>query len=211
MKRNLFILLILFSSQLTAQIFVKDVETVKVVTVAYCVDNEGEIYDVKIDEEKTNYDHVGWQLGVLENFKKSTLQYPMKMTNRCWTAVYYFVNEKYKTTTLDKDKQKECRKFHTGTYQYLSPAYSETKIIRRKNRQIEKNSKQRQVYKVEWLDDHVYTLETLFLPLEKDKHKIGSLIHVEIIEVFGDVYLYKSIITNKENDNYIFGLMKKVK
>ena len=135
------------------------------------------------------------------------------MVNENWQHVYYFVNEKYKTKTLTAKNQEYCKVFHKGNYRYHNPAYINTKIIRRKKRQIEKSpdKNQRQVYKINWVNNHIYTLETLKLPLEKDKHKIVGLIYVEIIEVIDkNTYLYKCYRTDIEDKNIIYGIISKV-
>ncbi|TYA71935.1 hypothetical protein [Seonamhaeicola marinus] len=211
MKNLLFIvfLSIFFSSY--SQTFVDDVDRVAVVVIDYCVDNNGKRYDIKINQEKSNYKHEGWQLGCLEHFKNAKLIYPMKMTNECWQSVYYFVNSKYKTHELPAEERLKCKDFHFGKYKYESPAYSETIINRRKHRQIEKGgSGGRQVYKIKWTENHKYELETIKMPLEKDKHKEGNLISVEIIEILNDkTYLYKAQIT-KEDTNIVFGLITKL-
>lgn len=136
----------------------------------------------------------------------------MKMTNDCWKHVYYFVNEELKIKSLAKDEKLKCRVFHKGKYRYHNPAYINTKIIRRNKRQIEKTEfkNQRQVYKIDWIDNHIYTLRTLKLPLEKDKHKIGGLIYVEIIDIIDDnTYMYKSYRTDIEDKNIVYGLISK--
>ena len=213
MKRLLFFAFIIISFCSYSQTFVDDVDRVAVVVIDYCVDENGKRYDITINQEKSTYKRDDWQQGCLEHFKKGELIYPMKMTDECWQSVYYFVNSKYKTQALPEDERIKCKAFHRGIYKYESPAYSKTKIKRRKKKQIEKAGLKgdRQVYKIKWIDDHIYELETIKMPLEKDKHKEGNIIRVEIIEVINDnTYLYKAIIPDKANDEYVYGLITKV-
>ncbi len=214
MKKLLFAGFIFISFYSHSQIFVNDIDRVAVVVIDYCVDENGNRYNETINQEESNYKDEGWQLGCLNSFKKAKLIYPMKMINDCWNHVYYFVNEELKTKTLTKSEQEKCKVFQTGKYGYHNPAYINTKIIRRKKRQIEKSpdKDQRQVYKINWVDNHIYTLKTLKLPLEKDKHKIGGLIRVEIIDIIDEnTYMYKSYRTDIEDKNIVFGLISKVK
>lgn len=214
MKKLILLGFLLFSFCVKSQTFVKDIDRVAVVVIDYCVDKNGKRYNETINQEKTTYKDEGWKLGCLESFKKAQLVYPMKMTNDCWQHVYHFVNEELKTRSLPKNEQKKCKTFHKGKYKYHSPAYSNTKIIRRKNKQIEKSpdKDQRQVYKINWIDDHIYTLRSLKLPLEKDKHKIGKVVYVEIIEIIDeDTYVYKSYFKNDPNNKSItFGIISKL-
>ncbi|WP_281986499.1 hypothetical protein [Aquimarina aggregata] len=212
MKRLLYLVFIIIPFCSYSQTFVDDIDKVAVVVINYCVDENGKQYDIKINQEKSTYKHEGWKQGCLEHFKKGELIYPMKMTNECWQSVYYFVNSKYKTYQLPEEDRSKCKVFHRGKFKYENPAYSETIMKRRKNQQIEKGGLGgRQVYKIKWIDDYKYELETIKLPLEKDKHKEGNLISVEIIEVLDtSTYLYKAQITNKEDTNIVFGLITKL-
>tara|TARA_R110002051_G_scaffold325867_1_gene432603 strand:- start:141414 stop:142052 length:639 start_codon:yes stop_codon:yes gene_type:complete len=212
MKKLLFLVFIIISFCSYSQTFVDDVERVGVVVIDYCVDENGQRYDIKINQDKSNYKHEGWRQGCLEHFEKGNLIYPMKMTNQCWQSVYYFVNSKYKTYHLPEKERLKCKEFLRGLFKYENPAYSETIIKRRKNRQIEKGgSGGKQVYKIKWTDDHKYRLETVKMSLEKDKHKEGNLIDVEIIEILNNkTYLYKAIIINKDSTDIVFGLISKV-
>lgn len=212
MKILLFLALILYSFGSYSQTFVDDVERVAEVVIDYCVDENGKRYDISINQEKTTYKNQAWQQGCLEHFKNGTLKYPMKMTEKCWQSVYYFVNSKYKTYELPKEDRVQCKTFHRGKFKYDEPVYSETVIKRRKNRQIEKGGLGgRQVYKIKWTDDHTYQLETLKLPLAKDKHKEGNLIDVEIIEILNkNTYLYKAFISNNDSEKMVYGLITKI-
>ncbi len=212
MKHLLFFVLAMISFSCYSQTFVDDVEKVAVVVIDYCVDKNGKRYDIVINQEKSTYKHKGWQQGCLEHFKKGKLIYPMKMTNECWQSVYYFVNSKYKTYKLPKEDRIKCKVFHLGKFKYESPAYSETIIKRRKKRQIEKGGLGGiQKYKIKWTDNYKYTLETIRMSLEKDKHKEGYLIEVEIIEILNNkTYLYKSYITNDNSTDIVFGLITKI-
>lgn len=194
------------------QTFVDDVEKVENVVITYKVDNIGKRYDVKIDSNLTTYHNVGWQKGCLEHFMNGELKYPMRMLNEEWRSVYYFVNPKYKTSSLRKEDLQKCRQFKKGEFKYMAAAYNQTRIVRRRKRQIEKSSykDERQVYKIDWTDENKYVLTTLKLPLHKDKAKIGNVIDVEIIEILDDnSYLYRS--SSSKSDKLIFGVIKKVK
>jgi len=49
------------------------------------------------------------------------------------------------------------------------------------------------------------------MSLNKDKHKEGNLIEVEIIEAINDkTYLYKAHITNDDSTDIVYGLITKV-
>ena len=66
------------------------------------------------------------------------------------------------------------------------------------------------VYKIDWLEDNIYTLKTLKVTLEKDKDKVGDTIHVEIIEVLDDSsYMYRANFIGDTKFNY--GLIHKIK
>jgi len=206
-KKVLFSLLsglMFFSSE--GQTFVDDIDRVAIVVIDYCVDTNGERFNIVLNEEKTTYKNKAWQDGCITYFKDASLMQPMAMVDDCWQAVYYFVNSKYKTYELPAVDQAKCKVFHLGEYKYESPAYNKTQILRRKHKQIEKSpiKDQRQVYAIEWLEDHIYTLTALKLPLEKDKNKVGNLLKVEIIELIGDnSYLYRASI--KDDPNVIYG------
>lgn len=212
MKTLLFYILTIISFTSYSQTFVDDVDRVAVVVIDYCVDENGKRYDIVINQEKSTYKHQDWQQGCLEHFKKGELVYPMKMTGECWQSVYYFVNSKYNTYELPEKDRIKCRAFHRGKFKYENPAYSETIIKRRKNRQIEKGGiSGTQKYKIKWTDDHKYQLETIKMSLDKDKHKEGNLIEVEIIEILNDkTYLYKAYISNNNNNDVVFGLITKI-
>lgn len=202
--------IISFSSN--AQTFVDDVERIAVVVIDYCVDEEGDRYNIKINNDKSSYPNEGWRLGCLEHFKNGKLRYPMKMTNECWQSVYYFINSKYKTYKLPEGDQAICKTFHQGEYRYENPAYSETTISRRKNLQIEKDGYGgTQVYKIKWTDDHKYELQAVKMSLEKDKHREKSTIAVEIIEVLNEkTYLYKAYFKDAEDSIPNFGLITRI-
>jgi len=212
MKKLLFFGFIILSFCSYSQTFVDEVDRVAVVVIDYCVDNSGKRYDITINQEKSTYKNEGWQQGCQEHFKKAKLIYPKKMTDECWQSVYYFVNSKYKTDELPEEDRVKCKAFHRGKFIYENPAYSETIMIRRKKRQIEKGgSGGTQKYKIKWTDDHKYQLETIKMSLIKDKHKEGNLIEVEIIEVINvKTYLYKAHITNDNSTDIVFGLITKV-
>lgn len=212
MKKIFLLLFIIISFHSYSQTFVNDVSKVAVVVIDYCVDENGKRYDIKINQDKSTYKHEGWRQGSLEHFKKGKLFYPMKMTNECWQAVYYFVNSKYKTYELPEEDRLKCKAFHRGKFKYENPAYSKTIMKRRKNRQIEKGGiGGKQIYKIKWTDDHKYQLESIKMSLEKDKHKEGNLIEVEIIEILNpQTYLYKALIANEEGKNMVFGLITKL-
>ena len=207
------ILLCLSYTIATSQTFVEDVDRVAIVVIDYCVNEKGERYDIEINKEKTTYQNAGYQEGCMNHFKEGKLKLPMAMVNDCWQAVYYFVNSKYKTSELPEAQRIDCKTFHKGVYAYESPAYSETTIKRRKKRQIEVGGlkKDRQVYNIKWLDDHIYELEAVAMGLEKDKHKEGNIIRVEIIEIINtNTYLYKALFTTIEDSNYAYGLITKI-
>lgn len=212
MKRLLFFGFITVSFCSYSQTFVEDVERVAIVVIDYCVDIDGKRYDIKINQEKSTYKDNDWQQGCFEHFKKGELVYPMKMTKKCWQSFYYFVNSKYKTYELPKEDQVNCKDFHRGIYKYENPAFNETLIKRRKRRQIEKGGKGgKQVYKINWIDNHKYQLETVKMSLKKDKHKEGNLIDVEIIEILNNkTYLYKAYITDDIRTDIVFGLITKI-
>ncbi|WP_299121390.1 hypothetical protein [uncultured Tenacibaculum sp.] len=212
MKKLYFFLFLIIPFFTFSQTFVDDIDRVAIVVIDYCVDENGKRYNIKINEEKSTYSHNGWRLGCLDHFKKAKLYHPMKMTNKCWQSVYYFVNSKYKTYQLSKDDYVKCKVFHSGKFKYESPAYNETIIKRRKRRQIEKGGiGGRQVYKINWLNDYKYELETIKMSLEKDKHKEGGIISVEIVEILNEkTYLYKAKIINRKDSNYVFGLITKL-
>ncbi|GGG12545.1 hypothetical protein GCM10011344_11540 [Dokdonia pacifica] len=210
MKKLLFLGILCISSYSNAQIFVNDIDRVAVVIIDYCVNENGERYDITINQEKSSYKDEAWQKGCLDHFKKSTLLYPMKLTNHCWQSVYYFVNSIYKDYELPEQERAKCKAFHLGNFKYENPAYSETIIKRRKNRQIEKGTSGRQVYSIEWTDDHTYILKTEKLP-SKIKHKKNTVISVEIIEVLNEhTYLCKSKRIDIEDSEIIFGLITKL-
>lgn len=202
---------ILFYQISVCQTFVDDVEKVENVVITYKVDSIGKRYDVKIDSDLTTYHNVGWQKGCVEHFMNGELKYPMRMLNEEWRAVYYFVNPKYKTSSLENEDIQRCKQFKKGEFKYVDAAYNQTRILRRRKRQIEKEGykDQRQVYKIDWVADNKYVLTTLKLPLHKDKEKIGNRIEVEIIEILDDnSYLYRSSSTY--SDKLVFGVIKKV-
>lgn len=212
MNRLFFYGIILLSFCSYSQTFVDDVDRVAVVVIDYCVDKNGKRYNVAINQEKSTYKHEGWQQGTVVHFAKGKLIYPMKMVNKCWQSVYYFVSSKYKTCQLPIEDRKICKTFHLGNFIYENPAFSKTLIKRRRKRQIEKGGLGgKQKYKIKWTDDHSYQLETIKMSLNKDKHKVGNLIDVEIIEILNDnTYLYKAYITNNDSSDILFGLITKV-
>lgn len=211
MSKFLLIHFIFFYQISLCQTFVEDVEKVENVVITYKVDSIGKRYDVKIDSNLTTYHNVGWQKGCLEHFMNGELKYPMRMLNKEWRAVYYFVNPKYKTSSLENKDIQRCKQFRKGEFKYVDPAYNQTRILRRRKRQIEKGGykDQRQVYKIDWTDDNKYVLTTLKLPLHRDKEKIGNRIEVEIIEILEDnSYLYRS--SSSHSEKLIFGVIKKM-
>lgn len=212
MKKLLILCYMMSAFTSYAQIFVENVDRVAIVVIDYCVDEHGQRYDIKINQEKSTYKDVSWQKGCLEHFKKGELIYPMKMIKQCWQSVYYFVNQKYKTYQLPEEDRQKCKTFHLGNFKYESPAYSETIIKRGKKIQIEKRgSGGPQKYKIRWTADHKYQLESVKMSLEKDKHKEGGLIDVEIIEILNErTYLYRAEIINDNSNNVVFGLITKI-
>lgn len=195
-----------------AQTFVDDVNKTAIVVIDYCVDKNGKRNNITINQNKSTYKNEAWQEGCLAHFKKGVLNYPMKMTGNCWQSVYYFVNSKYKNYQLPKEDRAKCKTFHIGKFKYESPAFSETKIIRYKNRQVEIGGLGgEQVYKIKWHQDYKYQLETVKMSLAKDEHKVGNLIEVEIIEIINDkTYLYKAQISNNNSNDIVFGLISKL-
>ena len=207
----LFSVFLLGTSYATAQTFVDDVDKVEIVVIDYCVDANGERYEIKINTEKTTYLDEEWQLGSLEAFKNSEMNYPMKMINECWTAVYYFVNTVYKTAEIPEFNREKCKMFRAGIYKYENTVYSNTKIVRKEQRQFEDNKDKNElhVYEINWVDHHIYTLKGLVLPLEKDKHRLGDIILVEIVHILNEnSYLYKAHY--EESDNINYGIITKV-
>ena len=181
-----------------SQTFVDDVEHISYVVLDYCVDAEGQRYDIKINQDKTTYHDEGWQQGCIDHFKKIDWT-PIEQANDCFIYVYEFINSEYEfyvhSPATDTEKQAKCKAFHKGTYKYQNPWFSNTKIVRRKHKQIEKNSTQEgnQIYGILWADDCYYTLEALKMPPVKGIHEIGTLINVEIMAVLNDsTYIYRS-------------------
>jgi len=209
---KLIFVLLFIGSKLTAQVFVDDIEKVAIVVIDYCVDENGKTYNESVSNEKSTYTNEDWRLGCLESFKKAGLRQPMKMANQCWQYVYTFINSEYKTKKLAEEDKIKCEIFRKGIYSYDSKAYNQTKIKRKKRKQVEVSpiKNQRLVYKIDWPEDNVYTLKTLKVTLEKDKDKVGDTIHVEIIEVLDDSsYMYRANFIGDTKYNY--GVIHKIK
>lgn len=215
MKRFQLILLLFFlliGPKLASQVFVDDIDGIAIIVIDYCVDENGNTYDEKISTEKSTYNDEGWQQGCLESFKKAGLRQPMKMVNQCWQYVYTFINTEYKTKKLSEEGKVKCKIFRKGLYSYDSKAYNKTKIKRKKRRQVEISpiKSERLVYKIDWPKDNIYTLETLKVTLEKDKDKVGDVIHVEIIEILDESsYVYRANFVGDTKFNY--GVIHKIK
>lgn len=197
-----------------SQIFVPEIEEIEKVVLDFCLNESSERINVSVNEQKSTYKNTAIQKSCQALFKNSKIVYPEIMLGTCSQSTYYFFNTKYQTNELNAQDKKRCKAFHNGKFLYVTPDYSSTLIIRNNTEQLEinPNDDDAQQYKVEWLADHIYTLETIKLPTGRNHHQIGDVIHVEIIGIVNaTTYLYKSHVIGEESNDLIFGVIEKVK
>ncbi|MCB0448107.1 MAG: hypothetical protein KDD03_11465, partial [Gelidibacter sp.] len=117
-------------SQVQTVFFVEDVDTIEVITVNFCVNDEAKISEVNIIPEKSTYRNE-IEIKKLINYLKGIQYYPdSKLRNNCYDSTFDFVNKKYENAKLGVSDYSKCRNFRTGNYLYDDFRFSDTKIKR---------------------------------------------------------------------------------
>lgn len=92
-------------------------------------------------------------------------------------------------------QEKDCSKFKTGTFRYISDETDSWTIIRTEKLQIEKNSNNGIIIKsaIEWKDDCTYILTYKEVLNSSVNNVVGKKIVVEILEVNGNKYICRAV------------------
>lgn len=179
-------------SQVQTVFFVEDVDTIEVITVNFCVNDEAKISEVNIIPEKSTYRNE-IEIKKLINYLKGIQYYPdSKLRNNCYDSTFDFVNKKYENAKLGVSDYSKCRNFRTGNYLYDDFRFSDTKIKRGKKIQKETSKNFNEKYIISWPNPCRYELEYATVNDKKNEHLIGKSIIVEIIAILENGYVYKS-------------------
>lgn len=185
----------------TAQVqkifYVDDVETIEIVTVEFCVNDEAKIDKVTVLPEQTTY----FSEETIEELKEYLLGiqfYPeSKLRNDCHSSTFEFVNYKYQNASIPDSESHKCHKFKTGKYEYADLRYKDVKISRTKSKQIEKGKTFKAKYKVTWPSPCEYNLTYTWVREAENKPLLGKTIHVKIIGVLENSYIYTAILEDR--------------
>lgn len=202
MKKSLFLFYFFIStlsySQVQKRFYVNDVKTVDYVTVNFCVNDSARISKVTVLTEKTTYKNKE-TIQELITYLKGIQYYPnSKLKNNCYDSTFEFVNEEYENAELNESDYAKCYEFKTGNFRYADFRVKETKIKRRKNKQIEKNVRRiknyhfKEKYNVTWSSPCEYQLKFLTANTAEREEYIGESIKVKIIALIDNGYVYKS-------------------
>lgn len=212
MKKIILIsILFISASLLSAQnnYFVDDVEYIKDVEVQYCLDGGGRVYDVKVNREFTDYQNEEVIDALLNEVRGLSVESTEHFDN-CFDENFTFINERFQSSSLKEDDFEHLEKFNRGKFAYTSPRYSDTKIVRRKKRQIERTDDGVLKFEIDWIAPNWYTLKYLKVYDAESKFLLGETIHVEIIGVIDEhTYMYRSHIEGLEVYGEIYGLIKR--
>lgn len=186
------------SAQIQQEFYVDDATNVELLTVNFCVDNNGKTSSVIVIPEKTTYKNQENIKQVLE-YRKSIEYYPdSKLRNNCYDYTFRFINKKFENKKLDTPKIPKCEVFRNGMFKYNDGIYSETTIERNNEIQIEKDKNETFKYKIEWTSDTNYILTYIEVSGKEYDYLLGEKIYVEIIEILEDgSYVYKSNLLDR--------------
>jgi hypothetical protein len=196
------------NAQTQDEFFVDDVDNIDLLTVNFCVDNDGKTSSVNVIPEKTTYkNHENIQKVV--EYRKGIEYYPdSKLRNNCYDYIFKFINIKFKDKKLDNSKFSKCLEFRNGTFKYNDGSYSDIIIERDYKFQLEKNQNEFSKYKIDWIDETNYVLTYLEVSNKKLDYLIGQKIYVEIIDILDDgSYVYKSNLLDR---TLITGIIKRI-
>ena len=94
--------------------------------------------------------------------------------------------------------------FKKGRFKYGNPNYSSVDIIRGDSIQKELGGNMgNQIYKIDWTSDCSYNLIPKKMSDERLKEKVGSVLHVQIIDILSSrSYVYRSTADFKKWATY---------
>lgn len=207
---SIFFLITLNSiAQIHQEFYVDDATNVELLTVNFCVDNNGKTSSVIVIPEKTTYKNQENIRQVIE-YRKSIEYYPdSKLRNNCYDYTFRFINKKFENKKLDSQKIPKCKLFRNGIFKYNDGINSETTIIRNNEFQVEKDNTVIFKYKIEWTSDTNYILTYIEVSDKKYDYLLGEKIDVEIVEILEDgSYVYKSNLLDR---TITTGIIKRIK
>ncbi len=204
-KFFLFLILFFFfchsiHSQVQKIFYVDDVETIDLVTVNFCVDDNAKINEVEVIEEKTSYKNKIMIDALIKYLKSIQYHENSQLKNNCYDSTFEFVNKKYEFAELSKNDFSKCEKFKVGRFKYTDFRYENTKIKRRKTKQIEKDTDFKEKYRITWPTPCEYELEYLTVNDVKNKSRIGKAIKIKIVGFIPNGYVYKSKLLDYPED-----------
>lgn len=207
---SIFFLITLNSNaQIQQEFYVDDATNVELLTVNFCVDNNGKTSSVIVIPEKTTYKNQENIRQVIE-YRKSIEYYPdSKLRNNCYDYTFRFINKKFENKKLDSQKIPKCKLFRNGIFKYNDGINSETTIERNNEFQVEKDNNVIFNYKIEWTSDTNYILTYIEVSDKKYDYLLGEKIDVEIVEILEDgSYVYKSNLLDR---TITTGIIKRIK
>lgn len=204
---TLIFIIIIVTNYISAQnsYFVNDVKYVNDVEINFCVDSSGRIYNVKVNKDFTDYQNEEVIQEIVDQMKGLTLD-AVEFFNNCYDELFTFINDSLQISKVKEDDFKYLEKFRKGKFAYAAPRLSKIKIIRRKNKQIEKEEDGVYKYEINWISPNLYTLKYLKIGNKDLDHPIGETIEVEIIRIIDEYsYIYKSTVKGIE----LYGIIEK--
>jgi hypothetical protein len=196
-------------SQIQNEFYVDDVDVIEYVTINVCIDDKGDASKVTLVSENTTYKNQQNIDRIIEYGKSIAYRPDSELRNNCYDFTFQFVNIEYQNKELSDSECKKCDIYKKGEFRYVDTLYSDTKIIRRKGIQIEKNDNLKMEFKIDWQSPCEYSLTYLNVSQKEAEYLLGETINIKIIGILenGD-YVYYS---NLNDQTKITGVIKKIK
>lgn len=206
-KITLVFILFSISKLVSAQnnYFVNDVQYVNDVEIDFCIDSIGRVYDVQVNKDFTDYNNNEVIQEII--IKMQELSIPnVELYNDCHKELFTFINDSLQFSKIEEKDFKHLEKYRIGKFSYAAPRLRSIKIIRKKNKQIEKEEDGVYSYEINWIAPNLYTLKYLEVGNKQLEYLIGELIEVEIIRIIDEnSYVYRSRIKGIQ----LYGIIKK--
>lgn len=208
MKNIVFVLFLLkMTGFVSAQnsSFVDDIKYINYVLINFCIDSQGRITKTEVNRELTDYNNEDIIQQIINQMNLQSID-DTTLFNKCHQEQFTFINQSLEFSKIEENDFHKLEKFRKGNFIYSAKKYEKTRIIRKKNKQIEKTENGTNKYEIVWLKPNLFTLKHRKVANKNFKHLIGKIIEVEIISIIDDQsYIYRSSLNGIE----IYGIMEK--
>ncbi|TDY12332.1 hypothetical protein [Meridianimaribacter flavus] len=185
--------------------YVDDVETVEIITIEVCFNDDAVVDKVTIINDLTSYNNQEMIDKIKRDFIGKQGDLDGGYQNNCYTETAELINKKYQNASISESNWDKCKKFQKGKFKYLDLRYADAKIKRNNKKQVEESDSFKAEYKLDWVTPCQYNMTYTKVREEKNKSLLGKTIYVNIIGLLEDSYIYKA---NFENEVYV-GEIKK--